>query len=170
MKYLIKLIFLLSCLISACCGGPIADSSGKDNQQALQKRIDSLEKKIADTYKPGFGEFMSSVQIHHAKLWFAGQNKNWKLAEFEVKEIMEALANIKKYETERKESQLINTLDPSLDSINNAIRKQNPVLFKNNFTLFTNACNNCHKESDFEFNIVKIPDTAPFSNQDFKTE
>ena len=165
MKYLINIISLLSCLLSACCR-----EVHSDNQEVLKKRIDSLEKKLADTYKPGFGEFMSSVQVHHAKLWFAGENKNWKLADFEVHEIMEALENIKKYQTERKESQLVNILNSPLDSINNAIQKQNSEFFKNSFTLLTNTCNNCHKETNFKFNIVKIPDTAPFSNQVFKSE
>ena len=35
---------------------------------------------------PGFEEFMSNIQAHHAKLWFAGQNHNWKLADFEIHE------------------------------------------------------------------------------------
>lgn len=165
MNYLFKILILLSSLLSACC-----QNSHIDNQHILQKRIDSLEKNLAGTYKPGFGEFMSSVQVHHAKLWFAGQNKNWKLADFEVHEIMEALTNIKKYQTERKESQLVDMLDSSLYNVNNAIQKQNSELFKNSFVLLTNSCNNCHKETNFDFNIVKIPDTEPFSNQVFKNE
>ncbi|HHH53892.1 MAG TPA: hypothetical protein ENK91_09555, partial [Bacteroidetes bacterium] len=55
----------------------------------LKKRIDSLEYELAETYKPGFGEIMSSVQAHHAKLWFAGKNRNWRLADFEIHEINE---------------------------------------------------------------------------------
>jgi len=79
-------------------------SQQTDKTQLLQNRIDSLEGKLADTYKPGFGEFMSSIQVHHNKLWFAGQNDNWKLAEFEVNEIKETVEAIEKYQTEREES------------------------------------------------------------------
>lgn len=139
-----------------------------DKTQALQNRIDSLEHKLADTYKPGFGEFMSSIQTHHSKLWFAGQNENWKLADFEVHEIMEAIEDIQKFQTERKESQMVGMIDPALDSINNAIQQKNSALFKSSYTLLTNTCNNCHREADFEYNVVKIPDSQPFSNQDFK--
>jgi len=139
-----------------------------DKVQVLQKRIDSLEQKLSDTYKPGFGEFMSGIQAHHSKLWFAGQNQNWKLADFEVHEIMEAIEDIQKFQTERKESQMIGMINPALDSINNAIQQQNPLLFKSSYTLLTNTCNNCHRAADFEFNVVKIPDVQPFSNQDFK--
>ena len=148
--------------------GLLACNQQTDNTQVLQNRIDSLEQKLADTYKPGFGEFMSGIQAHHSKLWFAGQNENWKLADFEVHEIMEAIEDIQKFQTERKESQMIEMINPALDSINNAIQQKNSKLFKSSYTLLTNTCNNCHRATNFEFNVVKIPETQPFSNQDFK--
>lgn len=76
--------------------GLFACNTQTDNAKVLQHRIDRLERQLADTYKPGFGEFMSSIQAHHSKLWFAGQNENWKLADFEVHEIMESIADIQK--------------------------------------------------------------------------
>ena len=140
------------------------------NTEVLQSRVESLESKLADAYKPGFGEFMSAIQAHHAKLWFAGQNKNWKLADFEVHEIMENFDAIKKYRAERKESEVIGMINPAVDSVNNAIQLKNSALFKSSFMLLTNTCNNCHRDVHFEFNVVKIPDFQPFSNQDFKTK
>lgn len=127
-----------------------------------------MEAKLADSYKPGFGEFMSSVQAHHNKLWFAGQNHNWKLADFEIHEMMEAIENIQKYQTERKESQMIGMIAPQLDSMNAAIQSENHAQFERSYTALTNACNECHRSTEFEFNVVKIPDAPPFSNQDFK--
>lgn len=139
-----------------------------DNTKILQNRIDSLEIKLADTYKPGFGDFMSSIQAHHLKLWFAGKNENWKLADFEVHELMEAVEDIQKYQAGRKESEMIGIIIPPLDSISKAIQQRNSVLFESSYTLLTNTCNQCHSEVDFEFNVVKIPDSSPFSNQEFK--
>ena len=132
-------------------------------------QIDSLKTKIAETYRPGFGEFMSSIQAHHAKLWFAGQNQNWQLCDFEIHEIMENIDDIKLYETERKESQLIDMISPAIDSVNNAIQKKDPALFKSSYVLLTNTCNTCHKTVNFGFNIVKVPDVQSFSNQDFES-
>ena len=154
-------VFLFCLLLVSC-------NQSKDNTLVLQNRIDSLERRLADTYKPGFGEFMSSVQVHHAKLWFAGQNQNWKLADFEIHEMMEAIENIQHYQTERKESKQISMINPALDSVNAAIEKKDPALFKSSFIILTNTCNNCHHAVDFEFNVVKIPETPPYSNQDFK--
>ena len=157
MKYLfIILIFVCS---SSC---------QQSNQNALQQKVDSLEKKIATTYKPGFGEFMSSMQVHHAKLWFAGQNQNWELANFELHEIAETLDAIKEYQTEREESKKVDMLKPSLEAVKDAIDKRGPTLFNSSYLLLTNSCNNCHKAVNFGFNVVKVPETPPFSNQAFK--
>jgi hypothetical protein len=155
------LIVLLAFSILSC-------NQEVNKSQVLLDRIDSLEAKISDVYKPGFGEFMSGIQAHHSKLWFAGQNQNWKLADFEIHEIMEAITDIQKYQAERKESKLIEMILPALDSVNVAIQQKNTALFIISYTSLTNTCNKCHQATDFEFNIVKIPDYQSFSNQDFK--
>lgn len=143
--------------------------NNKSQQYAkLQAEIDSLQQKLDDTYKPGFGEFMSAIQVHHAKLWFAGTNENWPLAKFEINEIMELLDDLQKYETDRPEIKQIPMINPALDSVNKAISSRNKDSFVNSFELLTNTCNNCHHAVNYEFNHVKIPDTPPFSNQVFK--
>ena len=48
-------------------------------------------------YTPGLGEFMSGIQVHHEKLWFAGKAGNWQLADFETGEIRETIDDIQKY-------------------------------------------------------------------------
>jgi len=138
------------------------------NNNALQTRVDSLEKKLTDSYRPGLGEFMMGVQAHHSKLWFAGHNQNWKLADFELNEIKELIEDIQKYETDRPEAPQTVMLQPALDSINSAIQTKDPVRFHKSFVLLTNTCNNCHHAVKFEFNVVKIPDSSPYTNQDFK--
>lgn len=164
-KYILKmrkavLLFLLLLILSC------KDQSEKIN--ILEKRVDSLEKVITKMYKPGFGELMTGVQAHHSKLWFAGKNQNWDLAGFEVKEIKEILEDIHQYQKERKESQFMEMLDPALDSVEYAVSKRDPGLFKKTYTSLTRSCNECHQVTDFGYNIVKIPDTSPFTNQDFK--
>jgi hypothetical protein len=150
--------------------GLFACNQQAENTQLIQNRIDSLESKLADAYKPGFGDFMSGIQTHHSKLWFAGQSYNWKLADFEVHEIMEAIVDIQKYQTERKECQLIGMINPALDSMNIAIQQRNLAFFDRSYIFLTNTCNNCHRATNFEFNVVKIPDNQPFSNQEFKVK
>ena len=59
-------------------------------------------------------------------------------------------------------------IDAPLDSISKSVQQKNVSTFKSNFVLLTTTCNNCHRDTDHGFNVVKIPDTPPFSNQDFK--
>lgn len=155
-------------LILLLAFGLFACDRHSDDTKMLQNRIDSLEVKLADTYRPGLGDFMSSIQAHHSKLWFAGQNENWELADFEVHELMEAVEGIQKYLSERKESELVGMLIPPLDSVDNAIEQKSPDLFLSSYNLLTNTCNLCHRKVEFEFNVVKTPDSSPFTNQDFK--
>lgn len=154
--------FLLWFLILTAC------NQAGNNSRTLNDRIDSLQQKLNDTYKPGFGEFMSGIQVHHAKLWFAGINNNWELADFEIHEIMEALDDLQKFQPERTETKSLPMLNPALDSLNRAIQQKNIIAFKNSFILLTNTCNNCHKAVNYSFNEVKIPETPPFSNQVFE--
>jgi len=134
----------------------------------LQQKIDSLQQQLAATYKPGFGEFMSGIQVHHAKLWFAGKNQNWKLANFEIKEIQEALAGIQQYCTDRPESKSIGMMDGAIDSLNKAIEQKNEAQFNSSYLLFTATCNSCHRSTAHEFNVITVPANPPFTNQDFK--
>jgi hypothetical protein len=158
-----KTLLILSALFMlAACGGQ------SDDTKQLQTQIDSLQKKLNDTYKPGLGEFMLGIQLHHAKLWFAGTNQNWSLADFEVKEIGESLDDIKKYCTDRPEVKSIGMIDPGINSINAAIQKKDLQLFKKGFIELTGNCNGCHKNTQHAFNVVIIPTALPVVNQEFK--
>ena len=140
---------------------------GKD-RPALENRVDSLKNLLANTYKPGLGEFMTGIQLHHAKLWFAGQNQNWALADFEVHEIEEAIEDINVFNKDRPEVKFIGMINPVLDSVNNAIQQKDHALFNKRFVLLTNTCNDCHKATAHEFNVVITPTALPVVNQDFK--
>src|SRR5258706_3182318 len=114
---------LLLSILTAC------SQPGKDSGN-WQAQVDSLQRKLDNSYKPGLGEFMSGIQVHHAKLWFAGQAQNWQLADFEVAELKESLALIKKYCAERPETNSIGMIDPAMVSIANAIQKKDAIQFK----------------------------------------
>ena len=152
-------IFII--LVFFACNQPKVD------KQVLQKQIDSLKTRLNTVYKPGFGFLMTNIQAHHAKLWFAGINKNWKLAKFEIKELKEIVEEIETYQKNRKETKLMNMIEPELEAISKAIEQKNPELFKEKYNKLTLSCNKCHKLTDFEYNIAKVPETNEFSNQEF---
>ena len=145
-------------ITSFSCNQPSSDNL------ALQKKIDSLQTEVNNSYKPGLGEFMSQIQIHHAKLWFAGKEENWQLANFEIGEIQEALDDIPKYCADRPEVKSIDMIVPAMDSLSNAVKEKNENKFKTGFILLTATCNDCHKATNHGFNVIKIPDTPPITN------
>ncbi|HWI89631.1 MAG TPA: hypothetical protein VNT20_00095 [Flavisolibacter sp.] len=156
-------------ILTGICFLLILSCSNKSNSpEQLKAHIDSLEKKLENTYKPGLGEFMSGIQVHHAKLWFAGKNQNWELADFELHEIIEALDDVKSFNADRPEIKSLQMIYAPLDSLIKAVQQKNLSAFKSNFILLTTTCNNCHRDTDHGFNVIKIPDTPPFSNQEFK--
>ncbi len=160
-KFLILILLPILCILIAC-------NQPNNQLSQMQSKTDSLEKQLDKTYKPGLGEFMTGIQLHHAKLWFAGQNQNWPLADFEIHEIQEALDDIDEFCKDRPEVKSIGMLKPAIDSVTDAIRQKNLQSFKNSFSLLTNTCNNCHKATDHAFNVVIIPTNPPVSNQDFR--
>jgi hypothetical protein len=149
-------------LFSSCATSPEVDE--------LNEKMETLQQQVADSYKPGFGEFMSIVQVHHEKLWFAGTNANWPLADFEVHEIEEIFEDLKQFHAERKESELLGMMDPALDSMDAAIGQQDTAMFRASYLLLTNTCNSCHIATEHGFVVIKTPDTPPFSGQVFLPE
>ncbi|WP_234110892.1 hypothetical protein [Chryseobacterium sp. R2A-55] len=157
MKYLVLTSIMLLC------------SCSKQNSETehLQNQIDSLQ---ANAYKPGFGDFMSSIQVHHNKLWFAGKNENWKLADFEITEIEENITDLKKFCKDRPETKSIGMIDVPLENLKTAIKKQSTKDFGDEYLILTNTCNSCHQKTKHEYNVITIPTAPPYSNQDFKPQ
>ncbi|HKJ43004.1 MAG TPA: hypothetical protein VKA27_13000 [Sunxiuqinia sp.] len=159
LKQVITSILLL--VIFGCNNKP----SEKINR--LQNQLDSVQAKLNDSYKPGLGEFMGNVQAHHIKLWFAGTNENWKLAGFEIHELMELFDDVEHFANDRPETKLVPMIRASIDSVNSAVQQKNITQFKTSYSLMTNTCNQCHQATEHEFNVIKIPDNHPFSDQEF---
>lgn len=132
--------------------------------ERLQTKVDSLQNCLNNSYKPDIGNFMTDIQIHHAKLWFAGTNNNWELANFEIGEIEEATNNIRKFNKNLPEARSISLIDPAIDSVKNAIKQRNALAFTKSYALLTKTCNSCHKITSHGFNVITIPSGRPGDN------
>ncbi len=154
-------IFLASVLFLSC------NQQASTNEQLLKIQVDSVQQQLKNTYKPGLGEFMLGIQTHHAKLWFAGQARNWELANFEFEEIEETIGDIQQFCADRPEVKSIGMISAPIDSIKQSIQTKNEAMFVRSFTLLTNTCNNCHVATQHGFNVITIPTVPPVSNQKF---
>jgi hypothetical protein len=165
-KAVIPFITLVIFIFTGC-------TDDETNQAQLKSQIDGLRdqiQKIEKGYKPGFGELMGVIQVHHAKLWFAGTNENWKLVEFEIHEIEETFEKISELHGNRyNDSKLVPALAlPFLKSTREAAQNKDLPAFKERYNQLTAGCNSCHSDNGFDFIVIKTPTEPVFTNQDFK--
>jgi hypothetical protein len=162
-KHFLKLIFAFVVAFFASC------TEKNSSQTESQLTSDSLHKMMAE-YAPGLGEIMGGIQMHHAKLWYAGINDNWELAQYEIDELKERFVQATQVETTRPEVKMIPMMYPPIDSLKDAIARKNIDQFKSSYKLLTATCNSCHQANNFSFNIITIPTAPPVTNQDFKAQ
>ena len=122
-------------------------------------------------YTPGLVEFMMHVQSHHAKLWLAGNARNWELADYQIDELKELLEEITKRVPQYKDlpvGQMIESITmPPIRDVEGAIKARDFAKFTAAFNTLTAACNACHEAANRAFIIIQRPATSPFPNQSF---
>lgn len=124
-------------------------------------------------FKPGLDDLMNMlIQPRHLKLWAAGQQRNWALAAFQLREMRNAFdriaATIPKYSNVDLGPTFINIMDSQVRAVNGAISSQNSQLFTTAFADLTGACNSCHEALNLGILVMKVPEVTGFPNQDFK--
>ena len=155
---LVIAIFLSFCLLS-CTPKPAPPSQTTTPPQA---------------YIPGLGEIMTFQQMRHVKLWFAGQNKNWPLAGYELDELNEGFEDVAMYHPTHKDAdlpipQLIDKMvKVPISQLDEAVKAQDQDKFVKAFDQLTEGCNGCHQATKFGFNVVTRPTANPYTNQNFQ--
>lgn len=120
-----------------------------------------------DQYVPRLGDIMSSVQVRHVKLWFAGKGQNWALAEFELRQLKAGLSEAALLYSGIPVTN-VTTLDGPLTNISQAISAKDGRKFANAMGGLTDGCNGCHQSMDRGFIVIRIPtEQQPFGNQQF---
>ncbi len=128
----------------------------------------------ATVYTPGLGEIMTLTQMRHAKLYFAGQAGNWGLASYELDELHEGMDDAATFHPTHKDSpvpipQVIEKImTEPLDQLDKAIKARDSAAFNQAFDALTEACNACHRATNFSFNVVTRPTTNTYTNQSFQ--
>jgi hypothetical protein len=147
----------------AAKAAPATGTTPADTQGPLQ---------ILD-FKPGLDDLMNMlVQPRHLKLWAAGQQRNWALAAFQLREMRNAFdriaATIPKYSNVDLGPTFINIMDSQVRAVNGAIASQNSQQFMTAFGDLTAACNSCHEALNLGILVMKVPEVTGFPNQDFR--
>ncbi len=125
----------------------------------------------AKPYEPGLVEFMLTVQSHHAKLWLAGNARNWELAEYQADELKELIEDIATRVPVYKDVPVGKMIEAAslapLGEIEKAIKARDGKAFATAFDKLTTACNACHEAANRGFIVIQRPAASPFPNQSF---
>ena len=97
-----------------------------------------------EALRSGLGNFMSAIQMRHAKLWFAGKAMNWRLAAYELDELKEAFADVAKYQPEFKGKPIAELIGRETDvpvaSLQKAIDARDLAKFTTAMDQLSGAC------------------------------
>jgi hypothetical protein len=155
----------------------IMSGGGVRRSSVLVAVLAALAASCSSGYAPGLGELMNFTQMRHAKLWLAGQERNWPLAQYELDELQEGFDDVVRFHPTHKDSSIpLTQLVPKIMShpmaeVRNAIDRRNPQAFVVAYDALTAGCNACHQAANFGFNVVRRPSGESwFGNQQFGTE
>jgi len=114
---------------------------------------------------------MIMTQLRHAKLWLAGDARNWELADYQIDELKEGLEDVVKYFPTYKDipvGQMIEaTIMTPVAEVEIAIKAKDKAKFTAAFDKLTTACNTCHQSANRPFIVVQRPTGSSFPNQSF---
>ena len=158
---------------SAPAPAPAAPGAAKATPGTATSPADKEGPLVILDFKPGLDDLMNMlVQPRHLKLWAAGQQRNWPLAAFQLRELRNAFdriaATIPKYTNIDLGPTFINIMDSQVRAVNGAITSQNSALFNTAFADLTGACNSCHEALNLGILVMKVPEVTGYPNQDFK--
>jgi hypothetical protein len=138
---------------------------------ALQESLKHVQAELAAARElaPGLGEYMTTIQLHAGKLWFAARASNWELAAYELHELEETMEAVKKLNVEKNGVKISNVMDAVLQTqiarLEKSIKQKNPSEFQNAYDETLSACNGCHTESGHRFIQIVRPSGPPVTNQ-----
>ena len=119
------------------------------------------------------GELMNTFILpRHAKLALAGQEANWPLASYVLKELRQSFDGVSKAVPRWNRLPLADmvkslTTQPLAD-VEEAIRARDKAKFAAAMASVTRSCNSCHTATDNAFIVIVTPDQSPFQNQNFR--
>lgn len=124
-----------------------------------------------EPYSLGFAEFMIFTQIRHAKLWIAGDARNWELADYQIDELKEGLEDAAKHFPTYKDVPVGKMIEFNMNTpiadVEGAVKARDRAKFVAAFDRLTAACNTCHQSANRPFIVIQRPTAAPYSNQSF---
>ena len=123
---------------------------------------------LADDQPPGkaqppyllrLSDIMVATQLRHFKLWYAGQVKNWELANYELAQIRASFEDATRLSPNIPVASIMIT--QPVDEVRSAIEAKDSAKFVKAIDKLTSACNSCHQAAGVGFIAIREPRTSP---------
>lgn len=170
-----RLLLLLPLLLLVGCNVP--DTNKREREIAeLKAEIEALKaapaaSAVAAAEAPELGAQMLELQIRHARLWQAGQGRNWLLAQFQLAELREAFSGVVETNGDHASLQpqrlavvLPAMVDPALGQLQAAIDAHDGAKFDAAYDALSASCNGCHSAAGHGFLVIQRPRTPVLDN------
>ena len=113
-----------------------------------------------------------TVQPRHIKLALAGRERNWPYAAYELHQLEESFERVARYWPQWRRNPIADMMDSVTkepmamlaQAVNNADLEKFNIAYKQ----LTDSCNACHQATNVAVNVIVVPDTSMFPDQDFR--
>ena len=161
-------------LLLGACNVP-DDNARQREVAALKAEIEALKAAkpgaAAPAEGPELGAQMLELQIRHARLWQAGQARNWVLAQFQLAELRESFSGVVETNGEHAALQPQRLADvlpamtnPAMDELQAAIDANDGAKFDAAYDSLSAACTGCHQAAAHGFLVIQRPKTPVLDN------
>ncbi|HEY1267436.1 MAG TPA: hypothetical protein VGH16_09285 [Candidatus Binatia bacterium] len=137
------------------------------------RKLDAENAALKDA-APGLGDYMTTIQLHAGKLWFAAEAANWELAAYEIGELKETMESAEKLEEEKNGVRISPLLDAVLKTqvaaLEEAVKSASATKFQQSYDETLAACNSCHAEAGYKFIHIVRPTAPPVTNQQWELD
>ena len=116
---------------------------------------------------PHLSEIMVQQQMRHIKLWFAGDSRNWPLADYEIDQLKDGFDDVAKLLGGDLAQQHV---DGAISRLEKAIESKDHEAFVSAFDRLSAGCNACHSTLDHAFILIQRPVLLPYSDQNFSAQ
>jgi hypothetical protein len=116
---------------------------------------------------PHLGEIMVQQQMRHIKLWFAGDARNWRLADYEIDQLKDGFDDVAKLLGGDLAQQHVSG---AISQLEKAVESKNHEAFVSAFDRLSAGCNACHHTLDHAFIVIQRPALLPYSDQNFSPQ
>ena len=163
-----KLIYLLIALATVATAAAAVSRSG------LAQSAPNAAGDAPAAFNPMMGALMNMfIQPRHAKLGLAGNDENWTLADFELRQLKQALMKVSAAVPRWKGLPVPDLFDAALTeplaALETAIKAGDARQFGDAYGQLTAGCNACHATTDHSYIVLRTPDVSEYPDQEFKS-